>query len=772
MQFHLHRWGLTPHGAGPHGKRNGACRFRREKLVLLALWAQNQEPQGCTCAHTTTTPMPGSLTPVQLAVRAAGRSPRVLSRRGLSMLASSAPVSRCTARTPAAAVSAPALAQRRTLATTGDDAFSAAHVAGEARKHAYRLVVVGGGTAGQAVAKEAAKSGFFPSEGAADILVVDPAEFHDYQPGWTLVGGGVRTREEGRRSMQELTVTPAVQGKSAAIDYLADSVATFAPDANEIKTRDGRTITYEQLVVAPGLKTKWNAIEGLTDALAEPKQSGVVSIYGYNTVPHVFPAIEALTKGQAIFTQPAGVIKCAGAPQKIMWMALDHWKRAGQFSPSDPTKGVKVSFLDGMPTMFSVPKYSAVLDTLRKEREVEGLFSTNLVKIDSDKRVATFTTPDGGKLERAYDLLHVSPPMGPLEFIQNSPIAAKDGGFVDVDQGTTQHKKYKNVWSLGDSSSLPTSKTTAAITAQAPVTVANMLFTMANPSAADLPAAYDGYTSCPLITEYGKVLLAEFKYGGQPKESFAKFGIDQAQPMRAFWYLKKEFFPRVYYSSMVNGNWAGAKGWLNPKTLAPQTRGLHTSARPSLGSVFQGQRRSFSTSPVAPRHRHVRPVRRSRDPLEEDKNAAWSRLPTGESFIVRPPPSVEQPESTTMVLSPILDGKDPKTGTADSVGAAHLPPPTRPERPIEEPVVDPRRTPLTAADIISIQRLRASDPIKFNVYTIARMYGVKPLWVRMVAPANPSVRGHAASMAEEKRKRWTIGQRVTRAERIERRKLW
>ncbi|KAK5453814.1 hypothetical protein LTR55_012153, partial [Exophiala xenobiotica] len=78
----------------------------------------------------------------------------------------------------------------------------------------------------------------------------------------------------------------------------------------------------------------------------------------------------------------------------------------------------------------------------------------------------------------------------------------------------------------------------------------------------ELKADYDGYTSCPLLTEYGKVMLAEFMYGAKPKESFAWLGINQAVPRRAFYHLKKDFFPWVYYKSMVKGTWAGPKGWM------------------------------------------------------------------------------------------------------------------------------------------------------------------------------------------------------------------
>jgi NADPH-dependent 2,4-dienoyl-CoA reductase/sulfur reductase-like enzyme len=414
-----------------------------------------------------------------------------------------------------------------------------------ARNH--KVVVVGGGSAGLAISHQLLHSGKFSQD---DIAVVDPAEFHHYQPGWTLVGGGLKTKEELRRPMKSLI--------DSKLKHYADSVASFSPEQNTVKLGNGDSVSYEQLIVAPGLALNWGNIKGLQEALAD-KSSPVSSIYGYDSVSKVFGTIQKLEKGNAYFTQPAGAIKCAGAPQKIMWLALDHWKRAGRYDPSNPANSdIKINFATGTPVMFGVPKYNKALTALQQERGVNALFQHDLLSIDGDK--ATFALPDGQSATKQFDLLHVTPKMGAPAFIKNSALADA-AGFVDVDNGTTQHKKYANVWSAGDASSLPTSKTAAAVTAQAPVVVRNLLQAMEGKTP---DAVYDGYTSCPLLTEYGKVLLAEFKYGGEPKETFGNwFGIDQATPRRSFYYLKKDFFPWVYYNSMVKGEWAGPKGWTN-----------------------------------------------------------------------------------------------------------------------------------------------------------------------------------------------------------------
>lgn len=413
-----------------------------------------------------------------------------------------------------------------------------------ARNH--KVVVVGGGTAGLSISHQLLQSGKFNQD---DIAIVDPAEFHHYQPGWTLVGGGLKTKEELRRPMQSLI--------DSKLKFYNDSVATFAPEKNTVTLGNGDSVNYEQLIVAPGLTINYGSIKGLPEALAD-KSAPVSSIYGYDSVSKVFGTIQKLEKGNAIFTQPAGAIKCAGAPQKIMWLALDYWKRAGLYDPSNPAgSAIQIDFATGMPVMFGVPKYNKALTAMQQERGVNALFQHDLVAIDGN--TATFARPDGQQqVSKKFDLLHVVPKMGAPAFIKNS-VLANEGGFVDVDDGTAQHKKFANVWSAGDASSLPTSKTAAAITSQAPVVVRNLLQTMEGKKA---DAIYDGYTSCPLLTEYGKVLLAEFKYGGEPKETFGNwFGIDQAVPRRSFYHLKKDFFPWVYYNSMVKGDWAGPQGW-------------------------------------------------------------------------------------------------------------------------------------------------------------------------------------------------------------------
>ncbi|KAI0748044.1 FAD/NAD-P-binding domain-containing protein [Daedaleopsis nitida] len=432
-----------------------------------------------------------------------------------------------------------------------------------ASKDRFKVLIIGGGSGGLNVANQIYDR--FKSAGkalnAGDIAILDAAEYHYYQPGWTLVGAGLKQKEDTRRRLDSLI--------PSHLAHIPENVQAFEPKSSSVTTSTGRKIEYESLVVATGLQINWSSIPGLEKALADPS-SGVSSIYSYNTADKAWRDIDALGSGKAIFTQPAGVIKCAGesggglmsavpfacSPQKIMWMAWDRYRKTGRGG------AINIDFYTGMPTMFGVKKYSYALNELRVKRGVGAFFQHNLVSVDPDARKATFKTPDG-EVAADYAVLHVTPSMGPLDVIKNSPIADQ-AGWVSVDQATLRHTnpEYGNIWSLGDCSSLPTSKTAAAITAETPILVEN-LFSVVDTGKLS-GAKYDGYTSCPLLTGYGELMLAEFKYGGEPKETFASMVGDQAIPRAAFYHLKKDFFPWVYWHYMVKGNWFGSTGFFRP----------------------------------------------------------------------------------------------------------------------------------------------------------------------------------------------------------------
>lgn len=393
------------------------------------------------------------------------------------------------------------------------------------------IVVVGGGSAGIAVAASIRSR----KQGVA-VTIIDPAENHFYQPGWTLVGGGVFKPEKTKRSMA--SVIPA------GVEWLQAAVSQFIPEKNLVVLSDGRLIEYQQLVVAPGLELNWGGIEGLEQTLGK---NGVTSNYRYDLAPYTWELVQGLRHGKALFTQPPMPIKCAGAPQKAMYLSADYWLRQGLLPDID------IEFCNAGGVLFGVKDYVPALMEYVRRYQITLNFQHNLVAVDGAHKTATFEVTDGeGNCERktvGFDMLHVCPPQRAPEFIRQSPLA-DDAGWVDVNPATLQHKRYANVWSLGDAMNAPNAKTAAAARAQAPVVAQNLLAAVGYHCE---PRHYNGYGSCPLTVERGKIVLAEFGYGGKLLPTFPKWFLNGTRPTRRAWWLKERILPPVYWQAMLKG---------------------------------------------------------------------------------------------------------------------------------------------------------------------------------------------------------------------------
>lgn len=394
-------------------------------------------------------------------------------------------------------------------------------------KNHHQIIIVGGGNAGISVAAQ-----LFRKNSKLDIAIIDPSEKHYYQPAWTLVGSGVFDIEKTERNEADVMPKKAV--------WIKESVQTFNPESNAITT-DKATYTYDYLIVCPGIQLNWSAIKGLPETLGK---NGVCSNYSFKTAPYTFECIKNFKGGKAIFHNPHTPVKCGGAPHKIMYMAADYFRKHGILDKAD------IQYWSGAAKLFAVPQYEKTLLEVCKRGNIKLNFMERLDEIDGPNKRAKFIGfgENNKDVETwvEFDMLHVTPPQSAPDFIKNSPLA-NAGGWVDVDKNTLQHVKYSNIFSLGDASGLPTSKTGAAIRKQAPVVVANVLSLIESQA---FGATYTGYTSCPLLTGYGKLVLAEFDYNNQPMETFP---FDQSKERWSMYMLKKEILPRMYWGQILTG---------------------------------------------------------------------------------------------------------------------------------------------------------------------------------------------------------------------------
>lgn len=396
----------------------------------------------------------------------------------------------------------------------------------------FQIVIIGGGAAGITVASQLKKK-----NANLKIAIIEPSENHYYQPAWTLVGGGEYALEDTVK--HEGNLIP--QGVTWIKDYADD----IQPEANQVTTKTGTEINYDYLVVCPGIQIDWAKIEGFKESLGK---GGVTSNYVKETTNYTWETIQNFKGGTAIFTFPAGAIKCPGAPQKIMYLAEEAFQRQGV---RDKTK---IIYANATGKMFGVPAYCKPLEEIVDRKGIEVKYGHNLIALKPETKEAVFATGEGETVTLKYDMIHVSPGMTTYDFIKQSPIS-NEQGWVDVDQYTCQHKVYGNVFSLGDSSSLPTSKTAAAIRKEAPTVVANILALMKQQHT---DSKYNGYACCPLITGYGKTIMAEFDYTKEPLPSFP---LDPTKERASMWLVKKYVLPWLYWNRMLKGEPFEADSW-------------------------------------------------------------------------------------------------------------------------------------------------------------------------------------------------------------------
>lgn len=390
------------------------------------------------------------------------------------------------------------------------------------------IVVVGSGLGGIAVANRlrAMLSG-------ARITLIDKKEVHNYQPGYTLVATGVWP--VGKVIDRNADFHPP------GVAWIKDMVAAFEPASNTVVTASGQRVTYDVLVVATGTHQDWGRIEGMD--VAAIGTNGLTSVYpSSDAAVATWAAMDAFRQqgGKAVMTLPATPLKCAGAPLKMTFMLRDRLAQAGTLGKSE------VHFHSALGNVFGV---KPVNDNVLERWQGLGIqVHTNeaLAAVDIGKRIATFASPEGERTEVPYDFIHVVPPMRAPDAVKNSDLAWKEGpmaagGWLEVDPKTLQHKRFPNVFGIGDINGTPRGKTAATVKKSAPIVAQHVVDFLAGRT---LGQVFDGYTSCPLIIREGSAMLIEFDYAGKLTPSLPM--IEPLQESFFAWLMKVRMLKPAY----------------------------------------------------------------------------------------------------------------------------------------------------------------------------------------------------------------------------------
>ena len=394
--------------------------------------------------------------------------------------------------------------------------------------HSYNVVVIGGGSAGITAAAR------LKNAGIKDVAIIEPNDHHYYQPLWTLVGGGQSRAESSVRSQKG--VIPKGQ------TWIQDSVTSVDPENNLVHTKSGTDVSYKWLVVASGIKLDFAKVPGLRESLGK---NNVSTNYEFDLAPYTWESIKRTTKGVAVFSMPAGPIKCAGAPQKICYLAADYWRKRGDL------KNIDVHLVLPTPGMFGIPEFAATLTKVAARYGIKVHFESEVTAIDPKTNEITIKhNPSGETQTFRADMAHITPPQCAPDWIAQGPLADPKNpfGYMEVDKHTLQHTRYPNIFGLGDCTNTPNSKTGAAVRKQAPVLVKNLLAAMKSQKPVKI---YDGYASCPLITGVNKCVMAEFNYDLKRTPTFPV--LDMTKERYDMYLVKKHGLPILYWNFMIKG---------------------------------------------------------------------------------------------------------------------------------------------------------------------------------------------------------------------------
>lgn len=397
-----------------------------------------------------------------------------------------------------------------------------------------KVVIAGAGAAGLSLASRLRRA--LPN---ARITIVDPRRDHWFQPGFTLVGAGLWA--PGRVVSQNADYLPS------GVEWLTESVREFDPDANRVVTDAATTLAYDVLFVATGLSLDYAAIQGMDASLIG--QNGIASVYaGPEAAAKSAIAIDAFIAGGGVglFGRPSTEMKCAGAPLKMTFLTDDKARRRGR------RDALSIVYNAHNDALFSVDPVNRKVAQLFQERDIAVNYGHDLAALDASARRATFRTA-AGPVTLDYDFIHVIPPMRAPAAVRESPLAWQQGplaadGWVEADRATLRHPRYPNVFAAGDVAGVPRGKTAASVKWQVPVLVNNLVDEL-NGRPPD--ATFNGYTSCPLITRYGRAMLIEFDYEGRLVPSFPF--IDPLEELWVSWLIDEKALIGTY-RAMLRGH--------------------------------------------------------------------------------------------------------------------------------------------------------------------------------------------------------------------------
>jgi sulfide:quinone oxidoreductase len=401
----------------------------------------------------------------------------------------------------------------------------------------HDVVVIGGGNAGISLAARLVR------DGCRDVALVDPAEVHHYRPLLSYVAGGMAALEDLRRPQRD--VVPD------GVRWYRDRVVGVDAQRSTVRLAGGGELTYADLAVCPGSEVDWDAIPGSRDAMTTPAAS---TSYLPEHAADTWTMLSGLREGRAVFAIADRYVPCAPVGLKPLFLAADHWRRAGVLDR------IAIELLVEGDALAPQAQADRQLREAAAGYGVRVRTGVRLAAVDPTARTVEVLparrpdgegTPDDGAPARErvpYDALYLAPPHRAPAWVAASGLGTDDSdGFVAVDPRTLQHEVHPRVWGLGDAAAVDALPSGGALRKQVPVVAENI----AARRTGRPMRHYSGYSVAPVTTSRRRLLLGEFDRAGRPEPTVRI--PDLVRPRRSLLLFDRYLEPQVYWHRLLRG---------------------------------------------------------------------------------------------------------------------------------------------------------------------------------------------------------------------------
>jgi sulfide:quinone oxidoreductase len=351
-----------------------------------------------------------------------------------------------------------------------------------------RILIIGAGTAGTMMAVHLSRR-LNPKEWT--ITILDKDENHYYQPGYLFIPFGIYTKQD--------VIRKGAKYIPSGVEYLLAEADQIIADQNRVKLTGGREIAYDVLIIATGTNIHPEETPGMVE---NGWRENIFDFYTADGACALGGKLPGFKGGKVAIHVVEMPIKCPVAPLEIAFMTDWYFTKKGM------RKDVQIDFVTPMAGVFSKPATAKVMGHLLQERGINMITDFGTERVEYGKLVSY----DKGTVD--YDLLITTPTnMGDALMARSG--LGDDLNYVPTDKHTLQAKAKDNIFALGDTTNLPSSKAGSVVHFQSEILTKNILNYIRGK---ELRASFDGHSNCFIESGYGKAFLLDFNYELDPVE--------------------------------------------------------------------------------------------------------------------------------------------------------------------------------------------------------------------------------------------------------------